>query len=88
MASSAEDPQNVEQVPSARAAALTAYLERRTAEGFVVESRTPTQAVIVPRRRFLGLLDRLPLGETRERQVVSVDEHAVVTASVAQPRRW
>jgi hypothetical protein len=64
--------------------ALTAYLEERVAAGFVVESRTGTQAVIRAPRRVASLFRRR---EAEDRQVVQVDEHGAVTTSPASPRR-
>jgi hypothetical protein len=61
-----------------RAAALTAYLERESAAGFSVETRSERQAVIV----------RHPKLRRAERRVVSVDEHGNVTSQTAQPVRW
>jgi hypothetical protein len=61
-----------------RSAALTAYLERESAAGFRVETRSDRQAVIV----------RKPLLRRTERRVVSVDEDGNVTSQTAQPVRW
>jgi hypothetical protein len=71
-----------------RAASLDAYLLRREAEGYRVETRTAVQAVIVRRRRFdVGrLFGRM--GPTERRLVLSVDQHGEVTAVAAEPRRW
>jgi len=66
-----------------RSAALDAYIARRSADGYTVETRTAMQAVIVRRRpwhvtrRFAG-----------SRLVVSVDEHCEVSAIAAEPLRW
>jgi hypothetical protein len=72
----------------ARTAALESFLTERIAEGFVVESRTATQAIIVPRMRSIRLLARLRKHGSDRRQVISVNEHGVVTVSAAQPLRW
>ena len=70
-----------------RSAALDAYLERRGADGYRVETRTAVQAVIVRRRWHIAR--RLARGSGAERRlVVSVDEHGEVSAVAAQPRRW
>jgi hypothetical protein len=52
-----------------------------------VESRSDTQAVITRRGLVAGLLERVGLNG-RKRQVISVDEHGVVTAQPAEPVRW
>jgi hypothetical protein len=70
-----------------RTAALDAYLARREADGYVIETRTPVQAVIVRRRRDLTKwFTRTGSGERR--LVISVDEHGEVSAVAAEPRRW
>jgi hypothetical protein len=70
-----------------RTAALDAYLARREADGYLIETRTTVQAVIVRRRwEFARRLTRTGAGERR--LVVSVDEHGEVSAVAAEPRRW
>lgn len=70
-----------------RAAALDAYLARREADGYSIETRTAVQAVIVRGRRvFARRFSRVGAGERR--LVVSVDEHGEVSAIAAEPRRW
>ena len=70
-----------------RTAALNAYLSRQEAAGYLVETRTPVQAVIFRRRWDLGRrFGRTGIGERR--LVVSVDEHGAVSAVAAEPRRW
>ncbi len=67
--------------------ALTAFLEARVHEGYRVETRTDTHAIIAPadrRRSFLGLL-RKPT--VPERQVVSVDSAGEVSMRPAEPLR-
>jgi hypothetical protein len=71
----------------ARRQALCEFLERRTAEGFRIETQTDTHAIIVSPRRLNNLLGLRKRGRPR-RQVVSVDEHAVVSTEVAEPIRW
>jgi hypothetical protein len=67
--------------------ALTAFLEERMSAGYLVETRTATQAVIVrPRSPFL--LGRLGRGRGDHRLVVSVDSDGAITTIVAEPRRW
>ena len=64
--------------------ALDAFLERKVAEGFTIETRTDTHAIITDadqgfwRRRHRGGLGR---------HVVQVDEDGAVTMSPAEPRR-
>ena len=61
--------------------ALTAFLEARLDEGYLVETRTDTQAIIVQRtslfRRF----------RPRVRQLVAVDAAGEVTVEPALPLR-
>ena len=70
-----------------RRAAIDAYLDERVAEGFRVESRTDTQAIIAPAPSRLGFLNRFRKTATLERQVVSVDVDGNVAAAPAQPLR-
>jgi hypothetical protein len=74
--------------PDARRQALNAFLDDRTAQGFRVESRGDTQAIIVRPRRAFGVFDRVRGKRDDTRQVVSVDEHGVVTERPAEPVRW
>jgi hypothetical protein len=71
-----------------REACLDAFLRRRTEDGFVVESRTATQAILAPRPRLVHLPAFIRRGRHDGRQVVSVDEHNVISVEPAQPRRW
>ena len=70
-----------------RAAALDAYLARREGDGYSIETRSAMQAVIV-RRRWLFVRRFGRAGGAERRLVVSVDEHGVVSAVAAEPRRW
>jgi hypothetical protein len=70
-----------------RKQALDAYLAARTADGFQLESRTDTHAIITRAGLVAGLLDRVGLNG-RKRQVISVDEQGTVTARPAEPVRW
>jgi ABC-type phosphate/phosphonate transport system ATPase subunit len=72
----------------ARAAALDAYLARQALEGFRVETRSRTQAVIVRRHRLHFALRWVTRGRAEQRLVVSVDEHGEVTSLAAEPVRW
>ena len=70
-----------------RKQALDAYLVGRSADGFHVESRTDTHAIIARKGLVAGLFERVGLNG-RKRQVISVDEHGIVTARPAEPVRW
>ena len=72
----------------ARGASLDAYLARREAEGYRIETRTAVQAVIVRRRRWAVPRWLTRGGGTERRLVLSVDEHGEVSAVAAEPRRW
>ena len=72
---------------ASRTAALDAYLARREAHGYLTETRTALQAVIVRRRWDLARwFTRTGAGERR--LVISVDEQCKVSAIAAEPRRW
>jgi hypothetical protein len=70
-----------------RKSALTAFLDARVGEGFRIETRTDTHAIIVRADRGWSLLDRLRRTQASTRQVISVDEHGVVTMTPAEPLR-
>ena len=70
-----------------RRQALDAYLVARGKDGFRVESRTDTHAVITRTGLVAGLLERVGI-DRGKRQVISVDEHGTVTARPAEPVRW
>jgi len=72
---------------AARYAALDAYLDDRRTEGYSVETRTESQAVIVRRDRLGFATLWLGRGGAR-RLVVSVDQDGAVTSIAAEPRRW
>jgi hypothetical protein len=74
-------------VETRRRQALGAYLDERVAEGFRVESRTDTQAIIAPAPSRLSFLHRFRKSDAAERRVVSVDVDGNVTSSPAQPLR-
>jgi hypothetical protein len=67
-----------------RRAALTARLEREAANGFEIETRSATQAVIVRNRGGWRHLRRRSV----DRRVLSIDEDGLVTTDTAQPLRW
>jgi hypothetical protein len=71
-----------------RSAALDAYLARRVAQGFRVETRSGAQAVIVRRRRLYFVLRWFARGLAEQRYVVSVDQHGEVASHAAEPVRW
>jgi hypothetical protein len=71
-----------------RSAALDAYIARRTAQGFRVETRSGNQAVIVRRHRLYLLLHWIARGSAEQRLVVSVDQHGEVDVLAAEPVRW
>lgn len=72
----------------ARLAGLDAYIARREAQGFRVETRSGTQAVIVRRHRLYFALRWFGHGLAEQRFVLSVDQDGEVAAIAAQPRRW
>lgn len=79
MTPSAADPRSV---------ALEAYIARRGAQGFRVETRSGLQAVIVRRHPLYFVLRWFPYNRAEQRFVVSVDAHGEVAALPAQPLRW
>lgn len=72
----------------ARSGGLDTYIAQREAQGFLVETRSGTQAVIVRRHRLYFALRWLGHGLAEERLVLSVDQYGEVAAIAAQPRRW
>ena len=70
-----------------RKSALTAFLEERVREGYRVETRTDTHAIIAPADRRRSLLDLFRQPNVPARQVVSVDSEGVVSMRVAEPLR-
>lgn len=67
--------------------ALTAFLDARVCEGYRIETRTDTHAIIAPADRGWPFLVRLRKAKTSERQVISVDEDGQVTMRPAEPLR-
>jgi hypothetical protein len=63
---------------------LGAFLDERVAEGFTIETRTDTHAIIV--RRAKGLR-RFTSGQDSGRFVVEVDENGRASMREAEPRR-
>ncbi len=66
--------------------ALTVFLESRVDEGFTIESRTPTQAILAPARTWSPLA-RFRKSKSPGRQVVEVDVNGNVTMSPAAALR-
>jgi len=77
----------LERDPDPRTIALSAFLDDRVADGFRIETRTDTHAIIVAPRRLVNGFGLARAGRER-RQVVSVDEDGVVTTGPAEPVRW
>ena len=67
--------------------ALTAFLDARLDEGYLVETRTDTQAIIVEGGASASFLSRFRPRSTRTRQVVAVDAAGKVTVAPAVPLR-
>lgn len=63
---------------------LDAFLEQKVAEGFTVETRTDTHAIVFRRPRGLR---RFTSGKDPGRFVVEVDEDGRATMRDAEPRR-
>jgi hypothetical protein len=72
----------------ARSAALDEYIARRVAQGFRVETRSGTQAVIARRHRLYFVLHLFAREVAEQRYVVSVDAHGEVASLEAEPIRW
>jgi hypothetical protein len=70
-----------------RKSALTAFLDARVHEGYRVETRTDTHAIIAPAHRRRSFLDLFRKPSVPARQVVSVDSDGVVSTSPAEPLR-
>lgn len=67
--------------------ALTAFLDARVNEGYRIETRTDTHAIIAPQRKGGSFLGRLRKPKVSERQVISVDRDGEVTMRPAEPLR-
>ena len=68
----------------ARTDALTLFLEARVEEGYVIETRTDTHAIIA---RSGGWSWRSPFRTASTRLVVQVDDEGKVTVRRAEPLR-
>ena len=67
--------------------ALTAFLEARLDEGYLVETRTNTQAIIIRKPKRSWGLTRFGRQDPPDRQVIEVDSAGVIKASPAEPLR-
>jgi len=67
-----------------RKQALDAFLDQKVAEGYVIETRTDTHAIISQRPTGLK---RFTSGADPGRFVVEVDEDGSATMRAAEPRR-
>ena len=63
---------------------LDAFLDQKVEEGYVIETRTDTHAIISQRPKRLR---RFTSGADPGRYVVEVDEEGVATMRPAEPRR-
>lgn len=70
-----------------RKTALTSFLDARVREGYSVETRTDTHAIIAPPHRRRSFLDLVRKPKAPARQVVSVDSDGEVTMRPAEPLR-
>ena len=68
----------------ARKEGLDAFLDQKVGEGYVIETRTDTHAIISQRPKRLK---RLTSGGDPGRYVVEVDEDGGATMRPAEPRR-
>jgi len=68
----------------ARRGGLDAFLDQKVSEGYAIETRTETHAIIV--RPPKGL-KRFTSGRDPGRYVVQVDEDGIATMRPAEPRR-
>ena len=67
-----------------RREALDAFLDQKVEEGYVIETRTDTHAIISRRPKRLR---RFTSGADPGRYVVEVDEDGAATMRPAEPRR-
>jgi hypothetical protein len=63
---------------------LDAFLDQKVKEGYAIETRSDTHAIIFRRPKGLKRFSR---GQDPGRYVVQVDEHGIATMSPAEPRR-
>ena len=67
--------------------ALSAFLDARLREGYLVETRTDTHAIIVQADEPSSFFGRFRRQAPRDRQVVAVDAGGAVTVAPAEPLR-
>lgn len=77
----------VEEREELRRLALTAFLDERVREGYRIETRTDTHAIIGPPDRRRSLRHALRRPGSLARQVVAVDADGDVSVRSAEPRR-
>ena len=71
-----------------RRSALTEFLDERVREGYRVETRTDTHAIIGPGEQRRSILELLRRQKRPLRQVVSVDRDGEVSMCPAEPLRF
>jgi hypothetical protein len=71
-------------IEETRKKALTSFLAARLDEGYRIETRTDTHAIIAPAHGW-SVLNRFRKASAR--QVISVDDHGEVTMQPAEPLR-
>lgn len=84
----APQPGTADSRDDSRSRALDAFLVERAADGYRVETRSPTQAVICRRHALYFVLRHIAPANAQTRLVVSVDDSGEVTSGEAEPLRW
>ena len=74
-------------IDEVRRDALTSFLEAKVREGYLVETRTDTHAIIAPTGWSSIKASINPFRKATGRLVISVDDHGKVTTSPAEPLR-
>jgi hypothetical protein len=69
----------------ARSQALDAFLKKREAEGYLIETRSGMRAVISRRHRLHFVLRLVARGNVQRRLLVSVDQQADITSVAVEP---
>jgi hypothetical protein len=77
----------VDEREDVRRRALTAFLDERVREGYRIETRTDTHAIIGPPDRRRSFRHPLRRPASLERQVVAVDRDGDVSVRSAETRR-
>ena len=75
---------DTESVDGARSQALDAFLRKREAQGYRIETRTEMQAVIYRRPRLHFVLRWVAHGNA-QRRLVSVDQKSQITSVAVEP---